>query len=86
MGVRTIRMAICDRCGAECSCVQEKIISEKSLEHYDLKTKVVTENFFHYTEVSLVGFDSRFSDTTESKFCLCGKCVSDFGNFLHGDK
>lgn len=82
MGVKIIRSAICDRCGKECSCIQEKIIKEKALEHYDIKTKVIAENVYHYTEVSLRGFDSHFGDSTETTFVLCGKCVSDLGDFL----
>lgn len=84
MGVKTIRSAICDRCGEKCSYVQEKTINEKALEHYDIKTKIITGNTYHYTEVSLRGFDSRFGDSTETTFVLCGDCVSKFGDFLKG--
>lgn len=84
MGVKIIRSAICDRCGKECYCVQEKIINEKALEQYDIKTKVITENIYHYTEISLRCFDSRFSDNEEMNFALCGKCVSELGDFLKG--
>ena len=82
MGIEIIRKAVCDRCGKECSCVQEKTINEKALEHYDIKTKVITENIYHYTVVSLRGFDSRFSDTTETKIILCGDCISSLSDWL----
>ena len=84
MAVHIIRSAICDRCGAECSCIHEKILNETALEHYDIKTKIITENIYHYTEISLRGFDSRFCNSTETTFVLCGKCVSLFGDFLKG--
>ena len=82
MAVHTIRSAICDRCGAECSCIHEKILNETALEHYDIKTKIITENIYHYTEISLRGFDSRFSDTTEAKIILCGDCISSLSDWL----
>ena len=83
MGVKIIRSAICDRCGKECSCIQEKTINEKVLEHYDVKTKVITENIYHYTEVSLRDFDSRFGGI-KTTFILCGKCISKLEDFFKG--
>lgn len=86
MGVKIIRSAICDRCGKKCSCVQEQTLNEKAMEHYNLKTKVITENIYHYTEVCLRGFDSCLGDSTKTTFVLCGNCVSEFGDFLKGGK
>lgn len=82
MGVKTIRSAICDRCGIECSVIETRTVGGGGV----YERKEITYNRYHFTEITLSGFDSRFSDIKESKFCLCGKCVSDFSNFLHGDK
>lgn len=82
MGIEIIRKAICDRCGKDCSCVQEKTIHEKICEDYDLKVKRFSDNIFHYTEMSLRGFDNRFSDTTETKIILCGDCISSLSDWL----
>ena len=85
MGIETIRTAVCDRCEKECSSVQEKTISEKALEHYDIKTKIITENIYYYTEMSLRGFDSRFGDSTETTIILCGDCISSLSNWLKNE-
>lgn len=82
MGVEIIRKAVCDRCGKECYSVQEKIIQQKICEDYDVRVKRFSDNIFHYTEMALRGFDSRFGDSTETTFILCGDCVSSLSDWL----
>ena len=85
MGVELIRKAVCDRCGRECSHIEEKILDEKICEQYDVKIKQLMPLktiAFHYTEMSLRGCDSRFGDSAETTFILCGKCVSELGEWL----
>lgn len=82
MGIEIIRKAICDRCGKDCYSIQEKTIHEKICEDYDVKVKKFSDNIFHYTEMSLRGFDSRFGNSTETTIILCGECVSSLGEWL----
>lgn len=82
MGVEIIRKAVCDRCGKDCSCVREKIIHENNTEEFEEKIIRFSDNFFHYTEMALRGFDSRFGDSTETTIILCGECVSSLSDWL----
>lgn len=82
MGVELIRKAVCDRCGRECSHVQEKTLHEEVAEQYDVKIKQFKVIAYHYTEMALRGFDSLFGDSTEATFVLCGQCVSELGEWL----
>ncbi len=82
MGVELIRKAVCDRCGRECSHIVEKTLHEEVVEQYGVKIKQFKTIAFHYTEMALRGFDSRFGDSTETTFILCGKCVSSLSEWL----
>ena len=82
MGIEIIRKAVCDRCGKECSCVQERTIHENVSKEYNIKVKQFSDNVFHYTEMALRGFDSRFGNSTETTIILCGECVSNLGEWL----
>lgn len=82
MGVELIRKAVCDRCGKECSHIEEKILHEDVCEQYDVKVKQFETIAYHYNEMALRGFDSRFGDSTETTFVLCGDCVSKLCEWL----
>lgn len=82
MGVELIRKAVCDRCGKECYHIVETILNEETLEQYKVKRSRIVENIYHYTELSLRGYDSRFENNSETKIVLCGKCVNDLGDWL----
>lgn len=82
MGVELIRKAVCDRCGRECSHIKEKTLHEDVAEQYDVKIKQFKTIAYHYTEMALRSFDSRFGDSTETAFVLCGHCVSELGEWL----
>ena len=81
MSVELIRKAACDRCGRECSHVEEKVLHEDVLEQYDVRTKVFKTIAFHYTEMKLQGYDNRFECGSDS-FILCGNCVDELGEWL----
>lgn len=81
MGVELIRKAVCDRCGRECSYIEEKTLHEEVCEHYDVKVNQFYNNKFHYTEMTLQGFDDRF-DCRKDTFILCGLCVFKLGKWL----
>lgn len=80
--VLNIKKATCDRCGKECSHIVEKIFDEEACKLYNLKRKRIVENFYHYSEVSINQFDSRFEDSTPTNFTLCGECLSEFEEWL----
>lgn len=82
MGVEIIRKAVCDRCGKECSHIEERTLREDFCKQYDIKVKQLKTIAFHYTEMSLRGFDSRFGDSAETTFVLCGNCVSKLGEWM----
>lgn len=82
MGVEMIRSAVCDRCGKECSHIEERILHKDVCEQYDIAVKQLKTIAFHYTEMTLRGFDSRFGDNTETTIILCGECVSSLSDWL----
>lgn len=86
MGVELIRKAVCDRCGKECSHITEKTIIQDVCEQYKIEKKRIVKNSYHYTEIALRGFDSRFGNSTEATFVLCGNCVKDLGEWLKANK
>lgn len=81
MGVELIRKAICDRCGKECSNIEEKTLHEDICEQYDIKVKQLVKNVFHYTEMTLQGFDNRF-ECRKNTIILCGECVDSLGEWM----
>ena len=86
MGIELIRKAVCDRCGKACSHIEEKILHEDICEQYNIKIKQLERIAFHYTEMTLRGFDSRFGDSSETTLVLCGNCVSELGEWLKNNK
>ena len=84
--VEYIRKATCDRCGKECSYVEEKILKEDICEQYNIKIKTFKTIAFHYTEMLLKSVDNRFNDDTETKIILCGCCTNDLSDWLKNKK
>ena len=82
MGIELIRKAVCDRCGKECYHITEKTLNQDTLEQYKIERKRIVENIYHYTEIALTTFDSRFEVGEPMKIVLCGNCVYDLGECL----
>lgn len=78
MGVEILRNVICDRCGSECS----NIYKRETFITLGLTELSYTDNVYHYTEVQLKDYDSRYESRCEQSFILCGDCVDKFGEFL----
>lgn len=82
MSVEIIRKAFCDRCGKACYNIEEKTISEEVCQQYQIKRTRIIHNFYHYTEIALRAFDSRFGEGEKTTLTLCGCCANDFGKWL----
>ena len=82
MSVELIRKAVCDRCGKECYHIVEQTLNEHICEQYKIKRKRIVNNLYHYTEITLRGFDSRYGESEETTLVLCGGCVADLGEWL----
>ena len=78
MGVEIVRNVVCDRCGKKCSTLYQK----KTLTPLNLTELSYTENIYHYTEMHLIDYDSRFDCDYQKPFILCGDCVDKLGEFL----
>ena len=81
MGLKLIRQATCDRCGRECSGVVEQILREEEAQKYDVRIKRLNNNVYHYTEMTLQGYDNRFECRTD-KLIFCGKCNRELEEFI----
>ncbi len=84
MGVEIVRNVVCDRCGSKCSRIIKRKISIDKNQDVELTEMSFTDNVYHYTEMHLKGFDSRFKCAYQKPFILCGNCVYKLGEFLKG--
>ena len=82
MGIELIRKAVCDRCGKECYHITEKTINQNVCEQYKIERRRIVENTYHYTEMALTSYDSRFETGEPMKIVLCGSCINDLGEWL----
>lgn len=89
MATKIIKKVVCDRCGKDCSAYYEKKFLIKDDENEKIKKTIkkitVNENHYHYTEITMQGYDDKFECGSE-KFDLCGACVNELSEWLTNPK
>ena len=84
---KTFLKVQCDRCGKSCtSIVEKRLCSRKTFdEEYELREKIIEENHYMFTEVTLQGMHDMFGSSEKETFELCPTCEQKLLTWLKGD-